>query len=126
MLLRQRKREFGFVLFAAGFWAMVMVVIALFSFLSPRYRNRGCLSRLFYGFGGVVGIFIGAMTSGLFFDEVVNSWQGGVIVGLMFLGCVGGVMSAASVTAWLEKHAEESQGNDDRATCSEKYAEERD
>ena len=97
----RRERDSGFVVFALAFWTAVAILIGLLSFLVPSYRKLGCISRLFVGFGGVFGLFVGGLAFGQMIPEAVQDWQQWSLIATMFVGAVAGASGTARFASWL-------------------------
>ena len=100
--MRPRRRVRGFVVFATAFWAGVVTLGALVTFALPDYKGRGCLARFFFGLGGVVGLFGGALIFFAFTSKLMWPLPVRALFPVMGLGGILGATSAASLTARFE------------------------
>ena len=109
--MRPRRRARGFVIFATVFWAGVVTLGALATFALPDYKGRGCLARLFFGLGGLVGLFGGASVFLVFTSKLMWPLPESALLPVMGLGGILGATSAASLTARFEGRAQQQVPN---------------
>lgn len=95
MLRRPAAR--GFIIFVAIFWGIVACLLGVASFFVPAYWGRGCLTRILFGLGGVVGLFASLISTGLA-SRVLPPEIGAVVV---FAGLGAGVLMGAVAGARL-------------------------
>ena len=97
-----RSRGFALAIIGLGFWTFICLLISCFSFFIPAYRRGGCLTQIFFGFGGLAG-FVGSvliLRYGSEFLRADGSWIGAI--GL--LGVPLGGALAAEFALWFKMY----------------------